>query len=131
MIAVDSSVIVAILQNERKAAQLAATLNDASSRIMTIANWLEAAMVIESRFGASGAIEFDALIDVAAIEIAPVTDDIAKAARAGWRRFGKGRHPAALNFGDCFAYGLAKAKGLPLLATGDDFSMTDIALALS
>ena len=99
------------------------------SRRISAANWLEAAIVVEARKGAAGAIEFDSFVESAAIEIVPVTDEIARAARAAWRRYGKGRHPASLNFGDCFAYALAKVEGLPLLAIGTDFSSTDISLA--
>ncbi len=98
---------------------------------MSAANWLEAAIVIEARKGAEGAIDFAALIEAAAIEIAPVTDDVARATRAAWRRYGKGRHPASLNVGDCFAYGLVKTRRLPLLETRADFAKTDVTLAVA
>ncbi len=126
---VDSSALIAILLQEDRAAMAAEALDRSFVRILSAANWLEAAIVIEARKGPAGAIEFDALIEAAAIEIAPVTDEVARAARTAWRQYGKGRHPASLNFGDCFAYGLAKTRGLPLLAVGGDFSKTDIALA--
>lgn len=131
MIVVDTSVIVAILFQEDGASVAAEALADASSRFLSAANWVEAAIVVEARKGSDGTLEFDAFIDVAGIEIVPVTDDVARAARAAWRRYGKGRHPAGLNFGDCFAYGLAKFRELPLLAIGDDFARTDIAMAVA
>ena len=90
---------------------------------------LEAAMVVESRGGARAGQELDALLEKAAIELVPVTAEQADAARRAWRRFGKGNHPAGLNFGDCFAYALAKATGEPLLFKGGDFARTDIEAA--
>jgi len=83
-------------------------------------------MVIESRKGEIGGRELDLLLYRAGIEIVPVDQDQAEIARIAWRRFGKGRHPAALNYGDCFAYALAKARQVSLLFTGSDFSQTDI-----
>lgn len=130
MIVVDTSAIVAILFQESEAAAAAEAIADASVRLMSTANWIEAAIVVEARKGAAGALEFDSLIESAGVEIVPVDEDAARTARAAWRRYGKGRHKASLNFGDCFAYGLAKTKGLPLLAIGGDFAKTDIALAI-
>ena len=86
-------------------------------------------MVVESRGGVEAGQELDALLEKAAIELVPVTAEQADAARRAWRRFGKGNHPAALNFGDCFAYALAKATGEPLLFKGEDFARTDIEAA--
>ena len=90
---------------------------------------LEAAMVVEGRGGARAGQELDALLEKAAIELVPVTAEQADAARRAWRRFGKGNHPAGLDFGDCFAYALARATGEPLLFKGDDFARTDIEAA--
>jgi len=87
---------------------------------------LEASIVIESRKGEAGGRELDLLIYRAAIEIVAVDQDQAELARIAWRRFGKGRYPTGLNYGDCFAYALAKTRQLPLLFHGDDFSRTDI-----
>jgi ribonuclease VapC len=87
---------------------------------------LEAAMVVESRGGTAAGLELDAFLEQAAIELMPVTREQTDAARRAWRRFGKGIHPAALNFGDCFAYALAKTHGEPLLFKGEDFSRTDV-----
>ena len=83
-------------------------------------------MVIESRYGPSGGQKLDELIATAEIQIEPVTVDQVSIARTAFRTYGKGRHPAGLNFGDCFAYALAKSKEAPLLFKGDDFSRTDI-----
>jgi ribonuclease VapC len=123
---IDSSAIVAALLNAKNAAQIAQAIEVASQRLLSAANLLEAAIVIESRKGEAGGRELDLLLYRAAIEIVAVDQDQAETARIAWRRFGKGRHPAGLNYGDCFAYGLAKSRGLPLLFQGDDFSQTDI-----
>ena len=84
-------------------------------------------MVIESRKGDAGGHELDLLLYRARIEVVTVDQDQAEIARLAWRRFGKGRHPAALNYGDCFAYALAKSRRAALLFTGNDFERTDIA----
>ena len=97
---------------------------------MSVANMLEVSMVVEGRGGAEAGHELDAFLQRAEIEPAPVTAEHLKAARRAWRRFGKGRHPAALNFGDCFAYALAQVVGEPLLYKGEDFARTDIPAAL-
>ena len=76
--------------------------------------------------GAEAGHELDAFLEAAAIELAPVTSDQAAAARRAWRRFGKGNHPAGLNFGDCFSYALAESEREPLLFKGEDFARTDI-----
>jgi ribonuclease VapC len=94
--------------------------------MLSAASLLEASIVIESRKGEAGGRELDLLIYRGGIEVVGVDQDQAETARAAWRRFGKGRHPAGLNYGDCFAYALAKSRQLPLLFRGDDFSQTDI-----
>ena len=93
---------------------------------MSVANALEAAIVVEGRGGAAAGSELDAFLETAGVEFAPVTAEHFGAARRAWQRFGKGNHPAALNFGDCFAYALAEAAGEPLLFKGNDFARTDI-----
>jgi ribonuclease VapC len=123
---IDSSAIIAVLLNEENAARLAQAIEAGSQRLLSAANLLEASIVIESRKGEAGGRELDLLIYRAAIEIVAVDQDQAEIARIAWRRFGKGRHPAGLNFGDCFAYALAKSRGLPLLFQGDELSLTDI-----
>jgi ribonuclease VapC len=123
---IDSSAIVAVLLNEKNAAPIAQAIDVASQRLLSAANLLEASIVIESRKGEAGGRELDLLLYRAAIEVVAVDQDQAETARIAWRRFGKGRHPAGLNYGDCFAYALAKSRGLPLLFQGDDFSHTDV-----
>ena len=123
---IDSSAIVAILLNEADAADIAQAIESNSQRLLSAANLLEASIVIEGRKGEAGGRELDLLIYRAAIEIVAVDQEQAELARIAWRRFGKGRHPAGLNYGDCFAYALARTRQLPLLFQGDDFSRTDI-----
>jgi ribonuclease VapC len=123
---IDSSAIVAVLLNEENAAQIAQAIEVASQRLLSAANLLEASIVIESRKGEAGGRELDLLLYRAAIEVVAVDQDQAETARIAWRRFGKGRHPAGLNYGECFAYVLAKSRGLPVLFQGDDFSHTDV-----
>lgn len=130
MIVIDTSAILAILFQEDEASAAANALLGASTRLLSAANWVEASIVAEAKKGAAGALEFDAMIESAGVEIVPLTEDVARAARGAWRRYGKGRHPAGLNFCDCFAYGLAKTKDAPLLAIGADFARTDIVMAL-
>ncbi len=97
---------------------------------MSVANILETSIVVESRGGAEAGRELDAFLEHAAIEPVPVTATHLEAARRAWRRFGKGRHPAGLNYGDCFAYALARTTGEPLLYQGNDFARTDIPAAI-
>ena len=120
------SAIIAVLLDEANAAGIARAIEASSQRLLSAANLLEASIVIESRKGEAGGRELDLLIYRAAIEIVAVDQDQAELARIAWRRFGKGHHPARLNYGDCLAYALAKAHQLPLLFHGDDFSRTDI-----
>lgn len=122
---IGSSAIIAVLLNEANAAPIAQAIEASSQRLLSAAN-LEASIVIESRKGEAGGRELDLLLYRAAIEIVAVDQDQAEIARIAWRRFGKGRHPAGLNYGDCSAYALARARQLPLLFQGDDFSQTDI-----
>jgi len=124
---VDSSAILAILLNEPDAAPLRAAFDTDETRLVSAATLLEVSLVIEARNGEAGGLQLDLLVDKARIEIVPVdAEQIAEARRAG-RRFGRGRHAAALNFGDLFAYALARTSGEPLLFKGDDFTRTDIA----
>jgi ribonuclease VapC len=125
---IDSSALIAILSYEPEAEGLAAAIQDDPIRLMSAASWLESAIVIEARYGPAGGHKLDELMHVAQIKIEPVTVEQAAAARLAFRTYGKGRHPASLNFGDCFTYGLAKVSGEPLLCKGDDFSQTDITL---
>jgi len=128
---IDSSALLAILYQEPDAALFERAIATAPSSRMSAANALEASMVVEGRGGVAAGDELDAFMEAADIRLAPVTEEHFVAARRAWRRFGKGNHPAALNFGDCFAYALAEATGEPLLFKGDDFAQTDIASALA
>ncbi|HEY7299134.1 MAG TPA: type II toxin-antitoxin system VapC family toxin [Xanthobacteraceae bacterium] len=126
---IDTSALIAVLLNEPDAVRLAQAMKSAAIRLLSTANFLETAMVIESRKGEAGGRELDVLLYRTAIEITAVDQGQGELARDAWRRFGKGRHPAGLNYGDCFAYALAKQRDLPLLFRGGDFSQTDIARA--
>jgi ribonuclease VapC len=127
-VVVDSSALIALLGMERESARLATALESDPKRLISAASVVEAGLVIESRYGVAGGRELDLLISKAALSIEPVTAEQADVAREAWRRYGKGRHSAGLNFGDCFSYALAKLTGEPLLFKGDDFSHTDISI---
>ncbi len=126
---VDTSAVLAILFDEPDADRYARAIAAAPRCRMSVAGFLEVAIVLESRAGSEAAHELDRFLERAAIELAPVTADHAQAARRAWRRFGKGNHPAGLNFGDCLAYALAEATGEPLLFKGGDFARTDVEAA--
>jgi ribonuclease VapC len=96
---------------------------------MSVASWVELSIVVEARHGAAGLRELDRFIERASIELVGVDVDQARIARDAYSRFGKGRHAASLNFGDCFIYALARMLGQPLLFKGDDFSKTDLTIA--
>ncbi len=123
---VDTSALLAILQDEPERRTFNEALESADSRLMSVATLVEVSIIIESRYGAEGLRDLDLLLERAGIELVPVDVEQARAARAAYSRFGKGRHPAALNFGDCFSYALARVLGEPLLFKGDDFSRTDL-----
>jgi len=124
---IDTSALVAILTNEADAEQLERAVDGDATRLMSVASVLETAMVLESRFGEAGTRELDLLIQRLPIEIRPVDQDQLEWARFAFQTYGKGRHAAGLNFGDCFSYALAKTTGERLLFKGADFSQTDLA----
>jgi ribonuclease VapC len=124
---VDTSALIALLNMEPESARLAVALESDATRLVSAATVVEAGLVIESRFGSVGGRELDLLIAKAGLSIEPVTADQVDVARECWRRYGKGRHSAGLNYGDCFSYALAKVTREPLLFKGDDFTHTDIA----
>ena len=126
---VDTSAIVAVLFEENEAECCHEAIAQAPSSRMSVANYLEAAMVLEGRSGLAAGRILDAYLQESMIELEPVTVEHAHAARRAWRRFGKGNHPAALNYGDCFAYALAEVTQEPLLFKGGDFALTDVAVA--
>ncbi len=127
---VDTSALLSILLDEPTAGRLLEAIVDAPSPRMSAANWLELSMVVEEHGGRLASLRLDEFIRMAGIEITPVTVEQAAAARNAWRYFGRHKHSARLDFGDCFAYALAKIAGLPLLFSGEDFSRTDVEPAL-
>jgi len=124
---IDTSALVAILQRESERRLLIEAIEAADARLMSIATFVEISIVIEARHGAEGLRDLDHFIDRAGIELVPVDAEHGMAARGAFGRFGKGRHRAGLNYGDCFSYALAILRGEPLLFKGDDFVHTDVA----
>lgn len=128
----DTSAVIAILRSEPEAASMAEAIEQAEQRRMSAVNYVEAAAVIDGSRDPIASRRFDDLLQEAEITIEPVSENQARIARAAYRDFGKDSgHPARLNFGDCFAYALAKARKEPLLFKGDDFRRTDVIIALS
>jgi ribonuclease VapC len=123
---IDSSALIAILLGEPHAAALASAIVADPKRLISAFTALESVVVIETRKGPAGGREFDLLVHKTKIEIVPLTADHFALAREAYARYGKGRHPAGLNLGDCCSYALARYSGEPLLFVGDDFSKTDM-----
>jgi ribonuclease VapC len=126
----DTSAIIAVLFEESDAPAYAHAMNDAPSLAIAAPTLVEATIVSEGRTRPGMRDKLDALLGTLRPDIVPFTAEHAALAADGWRRFGKGRHPAGLNLGDCFAYALARSRGEPLLFKGDDFSKTDVKAAL-
>jgi len=122
----DTSAILAILQDEPERRKFNEVIEAAEIRSLSTASFVECSMILESRFGAEGVRDLDLFIAKAQIALVPVDEEQAHLARRAFQKYGKGRHPASLNFGDCFSYALAHALGAPLLFKGNDFSQTDI-----
>ena len=125
----DSSALIAIVLGEAEATDLLTAIEGEPRRAISAATWLEAAIVAEGKAPAAPA-GLDYVLARIGPEIVPVTADQVRLAREAFRRFGKGRHPARLNFGDCFSYALARERGEPLLFKGDDFAQTDVKRAI-
>lgn len=123
---VDTSAAVAVLIDEPGADWLLNSLAESQRSVMPAATYLELAMVIESRYGQAATGLAARFVRDAEVEIVDVSAEAAERALEGWRRFGKGRHPAKLNFGDCLVYGVAMELDLPILCTGDDFARTTV-----
>lgn len=123
---IDSSAVLAILQDEPERSAFNALIAAADTRLLSAASLVELSIVLEARFGADGQGDLDLFLSTAEIEIVAVDRDQAELARGAFSRYGKGRHRAGLNFGDCFAYALAKRAGAPLLFKGNDFTHTDL-----
>jgi ribonuclease VapC len=128
---IDTSALIAILFGEPEASFFARAIADESQKLISAFNMLETGIVVEARKGEPGGRELDLLMHRAQIEIVAMNADQAEIARAAWRKYGKGNHPAGLNIGDCCAYALTKYSGEPLLFKGNDFSQTDIRAAIT
>jgi ribonuclease VapC len=126
---VDTSAILSVLLKEPEALLFLGKLYRTQSRHISAVNYMESSMVLMSRLGDSTEGTLDRMLQRAGIEIMPVSVDQAKLACEAFRQYGKGRHSAGLNFGDCFSYALAKSTAEPLLFKGQDFSQTDIGIA--
>jgi ribonuclease VapC len=122
----DTSAVLAILQNEPERRKFNEAIDAAATRSLSTASFVECSMIVESRYGADGVRDLDLFIAKAQISLAPVDEEQANLARRAFRKFGKGRHPAGLNFGECFSYASSKALQEPLLFKGNDFSQTDV-----
>jgi ribonuclease VapC len=127
-IVVDTSAVVAVVSDEPGADWLAETLAQTTAAVMPAATYLELGIVLESRLGPSATGAAARVLRDAEIEIIDVTAMAAERALESWRRFGKGRHPAKLNFGDCIVYGVAAELDRPILCVGEGFVRTDIAV---
>ena len=125
---IDTSALVAIFLAEPERDVFLNQIVRAERRMLSTATSLETGIVLEAKLGESAGREFDLFIIRMNLELMPVDAEQATIARSAWRRYGKGRHPAGLNFGDCFSYALAKSYDEPLLAKGRDFSLTDLQL---
>jgi len=130
VIVIDTSAVVAILRDEAERRTFNEVIEGAKRCLMSAVSFVEASMVMESRMGYDGLRDFELFVLKAGIEIVPVDVEQANIARGAFRKFGKGRHAANLNFGDCFSYALAKATDAALLFKGHDFSRTDIEVAV-
>jgi len=128
---IDTSALIAILFGESEASSFARAITDESQKLISAFNALETGIVVEARKGEAGGRELDLLIHRAQIEIVAMNADQSEIARAAWRKYGKGNHPAGLNIGDCCAYALTKYSGEPLLFKGNDFSQTDLRAAIT
>jgi ribonuclease VapC len=123
---VDTSALLAILKVEPEGLALISVLSQPGTKWISTATLLETRLVVEHQLGATGHSELDRLLGTAGITPVPLELAHVHWALEGWRRFGKGRHRAALNLGDCFSYGLARALQAPLLFKGNDFTATDV-----
>jgi ribonuclease VapC len=130
MMVVDTSALATIFFMEPDAPRFLRALQQTTYACMSAANFLEIAIAIDNRDAPEQLVDLDLFLAEAAVQVVPVTAGQARIARHAYRRFGKGHHPAGLNFGDCFAYALATERDLPLLFKGDDFALTDLRLAL-
>src|SRR5271166_1807405 len=122
---IDTSALAAIFFREPERQKFVDAILADGRRLLSAATMLETGIVVEARQGGAAGRELDLFVLRTALEIVPFDAEQAEIARAAWRKYGKGRHPAGLNYGDCFSYALAKATGEPLLAKGGDLASTD------
>ncbi len=125
----DTSALVAVLFDEPERHEFVRRIAAARRRLISSATLVESSIVVESRRGEVAGRELDLFLHRAMVQTVAVDEEQVQLARAAWRRYGKGRHPVGLNFGDVFAYALARASGEELLFKGDDFARTDIVAA--
>jgi ribonuclease VapC len=125
-VVIDTSALLAVLFSEPSADRLLRLLESSPAGSLSAASLLEAGIVTQRRLGDEGEARLDRLVQRLGVAIVPVSREQVEIARSAYRRFGKGRHPAGLNYGDCFSYALARAQGEPLLFVGDDFGRTDV-----
>jgi ribonuclease VapC len=123
---IDTSAILAILQRESERRPFLEAIEQAGFVRMSVASFVESSIVIEARYGSEGLHDLDRFLSRAGVEMIPVDTEQGQFARSAFSRFGKGRHRAGLNYGDCFSYAAAIALGEPLLCKGDDFIHTDV-----
>jgi ribonuclease VapC len=123
---IDTSALLAVMQNEPERRRYLEGIEAADTRLMSVATFVETSIVLEVRYGADGLRDLDLFLGKAGVELVAVDSEQAHIARRAYSRFGRGRHHAALNYGDCFSYALATVKGEPLLYKGDDFVHTDV-----
>jgi|SRR5215472_12749651 ribonuclease VapC len=128
---VDTSALLAIFLAEPERKRFLDLITEAETRCISAANVLETGIVLEARRGEAAGREFDLFLHHARLEVVPADSEQIEVARVAWRKYGKGRHHAGLNFGDCFAYALAKVMGEPILFKGDDFAHTDLSPVLT
>ncbi len=122
---VDSSALVAMVLGEEGSQDFDDLVAEHESMV-SAATLVETSMVIEARTGLAGAFVLDEIVRDGDVEVVDIDEPLARAAVRAWRQFGKGNHPAALNFGDCFVYALAKHRNFPILCRGNDFARTDV-----
>ncbi len=125
-VVIDTSAVFAMLTGEPAGGKVAHAIDESDRLMMSAATLVELGIVLEARLGPVGTAVVERFLRAGRVEIHDVDRDIADLALDGWRRFGKGRHPAGLNYGDCFVYGLAASTGAAILAVGDDFTQTDL-----
>ena len=125
---IDTSALVAIFLGEPERKLFLEHILQAETKLISAASSLETGIVLEATRGEAAGREFDLFIVRAKLEVVPIDAEQVEIARSAWRKYGKGRHAAGLNFGDCFAYALAKFSGQQLLAKGEDFQFTDVEL---